>query len=69
MFFNMESIDHAIQGHFGFKLIDFRKFELVRAITRQELQLQSRCLHNMFIYGPFRTPLKILSIDFDHQGH
>ena len=31
----MGLIDLDLQGHFGLKLTDFRKFELVRMITRQ----------------------------------
>ena len=65
----MGSIDLDLQGHFGLKLIDFRKFELVRAITRQGFELESPFLHRMCILGPFRTLLKMGSIDLDLQGH
>ena len=64
----MESIDLDIQGHFGFKLIGFHKFELVLAITRQGLKRESVFLHKMCIYGPFRAPLKMVLIDYDLQG-
>ena len=58
----MGSIDLNLQGHFGLKLIDFRKFELASAITRQGF-------NRMCILGPSRTLLKIGSIDVDFQGH
>ena len=65
----MGSIDLDLQGHFGLKLTDFRKFELVCAITRQGFDLESPFLHRMCILGPFRTLLKMGSIDLDLQGH
>ena len=65
----MGSIDLDLQGHFGLKLTDFRKFELVCAITRQGFDLESPFSHRMCILGPFRTLLKMGSIDLDLQGH
>ena len=65
----MGSIDLDLQGHFGLKLTDFRKFELVCAITHQGFDLESSFSHRMCILGPFRTLLKMGSIDLDLQGH
>ena len=62
-------IDLDLQGHFGLKLTHFRKFELVYAITSQGLELESPFSHRMCILGPFRTLLKMGSIDLDLQGH
>ena len=64
----MGSIDLDLQGNFGLKLIDFRKFELVSMITRQGFDLESLFLHRMCILGPFRTLLKIGLIHLDLQG-
>ena len=43
--------------------------ELVRTITRQGFELESPNSHRMCILGPFRTLLKMGSIDLDLQGH
>ena len=53
----MGSIDHDLQGNFGLKLTDFRKCELVCAITREGFDLETPYLHGMCILGPFRTLL------------
>ena len=65
----MGLIDLDLQGNFGLKRVNFRKFELVCAITRQGFDLKSPFLHRMCILGPFRTLLKMGSIDLDLQGH
>ena len=65
----MGSIDLDLQGHFGLKLTDFRKFERVHAITRQGFDRESPFSHRMCILGPFRTLSKMGSIDLDLQGH
>ena len=65
----MGPIDHDLQGHLGLKLTDFRKFELVCAITQQGFDLETPFLHRMCILGPIRILFKMGSIDFDLQGH
>ena len=65
----MGLIDLDLQGHFGLKLVNFRKFELVCAITRQGFELESPFLHIMCILGPFSALLKMGLIDLDLQGH
>ena len=65
----MGSIDLNLQGHFGLKLTDFRKCELVRAITRQGFDLESPFLHRLCILETFCTLLKMGSIDHDLQGN
>ena len=57
----MGSIDLDLQGHFGLKLIDFRKFDCVHAMTRQGFDRESP--FSMCILGPFRTLSKMGSID------
>ena len=37
----MGVIDHDLQGHFGLKLTNFRKFEPGRTITHQACKLES----------------------------
>ena len=65
----MGLIDLDIHGHFGLKQVNFSKFELVRTITRQELELESPFLHGMGILGPFSALLKMGLIDLGLQGH
>ena len=65
----MGSIDLDLQGHFGLKLTDFRKFERVHAVTRQGFDPESPFSHRMCVLGPFRTLSKMGSIDRDLQGH
>ena len=65
----MESIDLDLQGHFGLKLTDFCKFELVCTITRQGFDLETPYSHGMCMLGPFITLLEMGSIDLDLQGN
>ena len=65
----MGSIHLDLQGHFGLKPTDFRKFGLVYAITHQGVDLETPYSHGVCILGPFRTLLKMGSIDLDRQGH
>ena len=65
----MGSIDLDLQGHFGLKLTYFCKFDCVHAVTHQGFDQESPFLHRMCILGPFRTLLKMGSIDLDLQGH
>ena len=65
----MGLIDHDLQGHLGLKLTDFRKFELVCAITQQGFHLETLFPHRMCIRRPSRGLYKMGSIDFDLQGH
>ena len=46
-----------------------RRSILVRTITRQGFKLESPNSHIMCILGPYRTLLKMGSIDLDLQGH
>ena len=65
----MGLIDLDLQGHFGLKRVNFRKFELVCAITRQGFDLETSSSHRMCILGPFSALLKMGLIDLDLQGH
>ena len=61
--------DLDLQGHFGLKLTDFRKFERVHSITRQGFDRESPFSHRMCILIPLRTLLEMGSIDLDLQRH
>ena len=65
----MGLIDLDLQGHFGLKRVNFRKFELVCAITRQWFELESPFSHKMCILGPFNALLNMVLVDLDLQGH
>ena len=64
----MGLIDLDLQGHLALKLLDFREFELVRTITCDRCELESPFLHSMYILEPFRTLLKMGTIDLDLHG-
>ena len=67
--FKMVLIGLDLQGHLGLKWPNSAKNGLVRTITRHDFKLGSPNLHQMCILGPFRTLLKMVSIDLDLQGH
>ena len=65
----MGSIDLDLQGHFGLKRVNFRKFEFVCAITQQGFDLETPSSQTTCILGPFSALLKMGLIDLDLQGH
>ena len=54
----MGLIDLYLQGHFGLKLINFRKFELVCAINLHRVELESPFFaHNVYL-GTLQCPIE-----------
>ena len=65
----MRLIALDLQGHFGLNQVNFRRFELVRALTHQGFKLESPFLYRMWILWSSSALLKMGRIDLDLQGH
>ena len=65
----MELIELDLQGNFGLKRVNFRKFERVRKINHQRFEIELPFYHILCILGPPKTLSKLSLIELDLQGH